>query len=258
MSWWEFGADLDGRGREGSTPPGSRRSSRFWLSLAGCLVLAIAISGFAFWRLSTTQGGAGGPSWAPSPRQAGRLHTIATASRSEYSLDTAHGAVHFLPGVQPRRHHPGPPAGGNRHHARRLPAVADRDGWARRARSPRLHHPAAVLLHRARRVRSGAPHRPDLPGPGRLPAQRHLPAAAEPVQPDGDQHVRPGTTGRFGSGAWHAGPRRYPGPGQRALDRERVEVDGGLDHRGGVGPVRHRSDRPEEPARPGGARPLLL
>ena len=62
-------------------------------------MLAIAISGFAFWRLSTTQGGASGPSWAPSPREAGRLHTIATASRSEYSLYTAHGAVHFLPGI---------------------------------------------------------------------------------------------------------------------------------------------------------------
>lgn len=62
-------------------------------------MLAIAISGFAFWRLSTTQGGASGPSWAPSPREAGRPHTIATASRSEYSLYTAHGAVHFLPGI---------------------------------------------------------------------------------------------------------------------------------------------------------------
>ncbi len=32
-------------------------------------------------------------------REAGGLHTIATASRSGYSLYTAHGAVHFLPGI---------------------------------------------------------------------------------------------------------------------------------------------------------------
>ncbi len=64
-----------------------------------------AIAGFAFWRVSTAGPAspavftAAGPSWAPSPRQAGGLHTIATCSTARYSLYTAHGTVHFLPGI---------------------------------------------------------------------------------------------------------------------------------------------------------------
>jgi hypothetical protein len=40
-----------------------------------------------------------GLSWAPSPRDIGGLHAIATSAPSGYSLYTVHGAVHFLPGV---------------------------------------------------------------------------------------------------------------------------------------------------------------
>lgn len=94
MSWWDFGADPDRSG----APPGSRRSRRIWLGALGGLAVCAAIAGFAFWRVMTPQGPAG-PSWAPSPRVAGGLHAIAAASRTEYSLYTAHGAVHFLPGM---------------------------------------------------------------------------------------------------------------------------------------------------------------
>ncbi len=40
-----------------------------------------------------------GLSWAPSPRDIGGLRAIATSAPAGYTLNTAHGAVHFLPGV---------------------------------------------------------------------------------------------------------------------------------------------------------------
>lgn len=91
MSWWDFGADPAAR------RPGSR-SRRIWLAAAGGGLACAAIAGFAFWRVSAAPAAAG-PSWAPQTRMIGGLHAIAAASRTEYSLYTAHGAVHFLPGV---------------------------------------------------------------------------------------------------------------------------------------------------------------
>ena len=101
MSWWDFGADPDARpGRH--TPPGWRRW--IWLAAGGGALACAAIAGFAFWRVSAvpavpTVQIASGPSWAPQPREIGGMHAVAAASRSQYSLYTGHGPVHFLPGI---------------------------------------------------------------------------------------------------------------------------------------------------------------
>lgn len=92
MSWWDFGASPDARRR------GSRRTRRLWLAAVGGALACAAIAGFAFWQV-TAAPTVTGPSWAPQPRTIGGLHAVAAAGRAEYSLYTAHGAVHFLPGV---------------------------------------------------------------------------------------------------------------------------------------------------------------
>ena len=96
MSWWDFGADPD-RPRGGAAP-GARRPRRIWLAAAGGATACAVIAGFAFWRVTAVPA-ATGPSWAPQPREIGGLHAVAAASRTQYSLYTAHGTVHFLPGI---------------------------------------------------------------------------------------------------------------------------------------------------------------
>ena len=92
MSWWDFGASPEAPG------PGAHRPRRIWLAATGGGLACAAIAGFAFWRV-TAAPAVTGPSWAPQPRTIGGLHAVAAAGRTEYSLYTAHGAVHFLPGV---------------------------------------------------------------------------------------------------------------------------------------------------------------
>jgi hypothetical protein len=96
MSWWDFGAGPDRPG--GRAAPGARRSRRLWLAATGGAVTCAVLAGVAFWRVTAVPA-ATGPSWAPQPRQIGRLHAVAAASRTQYSLYTAHGTVHFLPGI---------------------------------------------------------------------------------------------------------------------------------------------------------------
>ncbi len=100
MSWWDFGADPQARPRRGAH--GSRRW--IWLAACGGALVCAAIAGFAFWRASAGPAVpavqmASGPSWAPQLREIGGLHAVAAASRSQYSLYTAHGTAHFLPGI---------------------------------------------------------------------------------------------------------------------------------------------------------------
>ena len=151
MSWWDFGADPHARPGRGA-PPGSHRYRWIWLAAAGGGLLCAAIAGFAFWRASAVPAVqlASGPSWAPSPRQAGGLRTIATCSHTgEYSLFTAHGPVHFLPGIDlgatTPGHLPGELAITPGDYARWLTEMGALGVHA----SPRLHHPPARLLHRA-------------------------------------------------------------------------------------------------------------
>ena len=94
MSWWVLTVDPDQRGPARR----SHRSRWLWCGAVAVLVTCAAIAGFEFWRASISRVPPG-PSWAPSSREAGGLRTISTASHTEFSLYTAHGAVHFLPGM---------------------------------------------------------------------------------------------------------------------------------------------------------------
>jgi hypothetical protein len=74
-----------------------RSHRRVWLSVTLALVLAASVSGVVVWR---ARGGHDvAASWAVQVHEIGGLRAIATSSAAGYSLYTAHGAVHFLPGV---------------------------------------------------------------------------------------------------------------------------------------------------------------
>jgi hypothetical protein len=70
------------------------------IMLGGSLVILVIalVAGMSGW-LVHAGSRATGPSWAPVVRQTHGLRAIATTSTTQYSLYTAHGAVHFLPGV---------------------------------------------------------------------------------------------------------------------------------------------------------------
>src|SRR5690242_8782776 len=79
--------------------PGHGRHARM-IMLGGALVILVAALavGTSGW-LVHAGSRATGPSWAPVAERSHGLRAIATASTTQYSLYTAHGAVHFLPGV---------------------------------------------------------------------------------------------------------------------------------------------------------------
>jgi hypothetical protein len=79
--------------------PGRGRHARM-VMVAGALVILVAAlaAGTRGW-LVRAGGRAAGPSWAPVVRQSHGLRAIATAGTTQYSLYTAHGPVHFLPGT---------------------------------------------------------------------------------------------------------------------------------------------------------------
>src|SRR2546429_5488925 len=79
--------------------PGRRRHARM-IMMSGALVILVVVLAAGTWgRLVPADSGTAGPSWAPVVKQSHGLRAIATASTTQYSLYTAHGPVHFLPGV---------------------------------------------------------------------------------------------------------------------------------------------------------------
>lgn len=70
------------------------------IMLSGALVILVVAlaAGTRVWLVRAGSRTAG-PSWAPVVQQSHGLRAIATASTTQYSLHTAHGPVHFLPGV---------------------------------------------------------------------------------------------------------------------------------------------------------------
>jgi hypothetical protein len=102
MSWFNLGAPDAGRHEPDDTAGAAatarrRRARRIWLSITIVVLLAALIAGTGAWL--ARQGHGAAPSWAPRPREIGGLRAIATSSALGYSLYTAHGPVHFLPGV---------------------------------------------------------------------------------------------------------------------------------------------------------------
>src|SRR6266851_1866814 len=82
-----------------AAPTARRRRYRLaWLSVPVAIVLVASTSCTAVWRARAAAHETGA-SWAPRQRQVGGLRAIATSQPTGYSLYTAHGAVHFLPGV---------------------------------------------------------------------------------------------------------------------------------------------------------------
>ena len=82
-----------------AAPTARRRRYRLaWLSVPVAIVLVASTSCTAVWRARAAAHETGA-SWAPRQRLVGGLRAIATSQPTGYSLYTAHGAVHFLPGV---------------------------------------------------------------------------------------------------------------------------------------------------------------
>ncbi|HXP18336.1 MAG TPA: hypothetical protein VN840_01705 [Streptosporangiaceae bacterium] len=85
---------------EPTSPPGRPGYGRpAWISVTLVIAIAAALAGFAVWHFRAGPRAGHAVSWAPSPRDIGGMHAIATSTRSGYSLFTAHGTVRFLPGV---------------------------------------------------------------------------------------------------------------------------------------------------------------
>jgi hypothetical protein len=79
--------------------PGRHRHAGM-IMMSGALVILVVVLAAGTWgRLARAGSGTAGPSWAPVVKQSHGLRAVATASTTQYSLHTAHGPVHFLPGV---------------------------------------------------------------------------------------------------------------------------------------------------------------
>ena len=219
MSCWEF------RGRPGRARPGAQYASRLApvkpvLAQPGRLPGAGHRDiGFRVLAAEHHPGGASGPSWAPSPREAAAAHHRHRQPQRVLAVHGARGGA--LPArYRPRRHHPGPPARGTRHHAGRLCPLAGRDG-------DHLPPPAGGARPAGHRVDRRVLHPPG--HPVRPAAAASWPSGWTPSPPSpGGRRPGPPAAGRL-----------RPGPGPRPDDRA------GLGARPGQpGPARLPADRP--------------